>query len=266
MRAMRMAGLAVCCVATVMAGVASGEPGRPRLVATQQAGPGDWGASRFDEATGLWFSQAVDADGTPVSEVKGVELTLRKKVKRPGHVVIDLSASGESVSISVTRDRVDLKVGRRRLRFDPTRATEADYDAVRRVLAESRALSRLRIAASGVTAGTRKSSHGFDLLATEALLGLVAGDPSAAVQLKERIRAEIEGVQVQPVRRMIGECYRGWRQEVYSAMIDAETCVSSFAFWNVPMRNLCMLDWTIRVESAWFEYLSCSASQFIRIQ
>jgi hypothetical protein len=48
-------------------------------------------------------------------------------------------------------------------------------------------------------------------------------------------------------------------------MLAGEDCVNDFAIWNVPMRNLCNFEFTLRVEAAWFEFLGCSFTRAIRL-
>ena len=37
-----------------------------------------------------------------------------------------------------------------------------------------------------------------------------------------------------------------------------QSCLNSFAVYN-PMRQVCAFIWTLQVESAWFQFLSCSS-------
>jgi hypothetical protein len=48
-------------------------------------------------------------------------------------------------------------------------------------------------------------------------------------------------------------------------MAEAESCLNDFAIWNVPMRNLCYLNWTLRAEAAWFEFVGCSLGSGIAL-
>jgi hypothetical protein len=234
--------------------------------AAGQAPPaGDPGASRYDEPTGLWFTRQVDAAGRVTSEVTGKELSIRKRFAE-GRVSVELRVGKRALQVSASPTEVDIRSGSSRLRFDPARATEADYDRAKELLAQSRVVSRLRSAVAGVQGDLLEAPEGFDLLLTDALVGILDGDPRATMRAREGLRRRVIGVGLRPAAAgIIGACYAEYRIEAYNAFVEAEQCLNSFAIWNIPMRNLCNLEWTIRAEAAWFEFVGCSLGRAVRL-
>jgi hypothetical protein len=45
---------------------------------------------------------------------------------------------------------------------------------------------------------------------------------------------------------------------VLQASYQLESCIASFAVYN-PLRQVCAAVWILQIESAWFQFLSCSA-------
>jgi hypothetical protein len=224
----------------------------------------DPAVSQYDEPTQLWFTRQIDADGRLISEVKGKELSITKTFAND-RLTLEVRAGSQSLSIAVAHRQIEIKSGRKTVRFDPAQTTESQYDAVKNLLGQSRVVGRLRSAVAGLSTGVREGPGGFDLLATEALVALLDGDPTAAQRLKERIRGELLGVGVQPARRTNGECFDEYKREQYLAFLAAENCVNDFSFWNVPAQNLCYLEWLIRLEASWFEFLGCSIARAVRL-
>jgi hypothetical protein len=228
---------------------------------------GDALASQYDEITGLWFTAQLDRQGQISSEVKGRDLSIVKSLT-DGQVRLEITAGKNHLTIIASPGAVELTAGKRRVRFDPKQATEGDYDAAKRLLAESRVVGRLRAAAAVLGANAAETPHATDLLLTDALVGLLDGDPGAAARIRERVRTRIAGARVVPAAARggaIGDCYNEYRNEVYDAMMDAERCVDDFPIWNVPMRNLCNLEFTLRSEAAWFEFLGCTFTRVVRM-
>ena len=53
-------------------------------------------------------------------------------------------------------------------------------------------------------------------------------------------------------------CWDTYQRLVVAAANALQSCLASFAVYN-PMRNACAFVWTLQVESAWFQFLSCSS-------
>lgn len=222
-------------------------------------------SSRFDEATGLWFTRQADSAGKITSEVRGRDLSVTKTFAE-GRLTLDIKAGKQSLWISVSRQQIEIRTGRKRLRFDPARASEEQYHEAKELLAQSRVVSRLRSAAAGVSAAVQNAPEGFEFLLTDAVVAVLDGDPTATRRLKDRFRERLLGLGMQPAAAgAIGNCYDEYRREVYNAMMDADACVNDFEVWNVPMRNLCYFEWTIRVEGAWFEFVGCTLSRAVQL-
>jgi hypothetical protein len=225
----------------------------------------DLAAPRYDDATGLWFTKDLRAPGEAASEVKGRDFSVRKTHKG-GRIVLQVKAGKDSLTVSVASNAIEIRTRKRVVRFDPTRATEDHYHSAKAALAESRVVGRLRASAAALSAATTNSAEGFDFLLTEAIVAILDGDPSPVERLKARVRNQVVGVGMQAVRRAIGDCYDQWRGEALDAMLEAESCVNDFPIWDVVMRNLCYLNWTMRAEAAWFEFVGCSLGTALRLR
>ncbi|MGE3843130.1 MAG: hypothetical protein AB7I50_16270 [Vicinamibacterales bacterium] len=222
-------------------------------------------SSRFDEATGLWFTRHVDGSGRVKSEVTGRELTVTKQFA-DGRLDLEIKTGKQALSIAVSKYLIDIRSGKKRVRFDPTKATEDDYSQAKELLAHSRVVSRLRSAAAGIGSTVLAAPEGFEFLLTDSIVAILDGDPTATRRLKDRFRERLLGLGMQPAAAgAIGNCYDEYRREVYNAMMDTDACINDFEVWNVPMRNLCYFEWTIRVEGAWFEFVGCTLSRAVQL-
>lgn len=240
--------------------------GRAQAPAARAGQASDVLKAQYDELTNLWFTAQVDAQGRPSSEVKGRDLSIRKSIEN-NQITLEISSGKRTLTVKASPTLVELRTGRRVVRFDPTKATEDHYDGAKALLAESRVVARLRAAAAGTGRDVLNGPQGTDLLLTEALVALLDGDPGAAERVKGRVREQVlgTGLQVAAAGGAIGDCYTEYRNAIYEAFMEAERCVSDFSVFNVPMRNLCNLEFTIRAEAIWFEFLGCSLGRAIRV-
>jgi hypothetical protein len=238
------------------------EQGRARLAAA--APSSSTAGQRYDEPTGLWITNEVDSSGDTVIHAKGNSFSVRKSMKR-GTVTLAIQAGRDTLNLGISGTQITVTSGKRTVRFDPTRATEQHYHAVKQLLAASKVVARLRLAAASLSPATVASPEGVSFLLTEALVALLDGDSSAVDRLKARARAERIGTGVRKARAATNTCWEQYVSEAYDAMIDAERCVNDFEVWNVVMRNLCYLHWTLRAESAWFQFVGCTMGSGIRL-
>ncbi len=96
-----------------------------------------------------------------------------------------------------------------------------------------------------------------------------AGHRSAAVRTARRSRRvaapqPVDHGEVRaPVPQSAGagtrpSCWDIYQRLVVAAANALESCLASFAVYN-PLRQACAFVWTLQVESAWFQFLSCSS-------
>jgi hypothetical protein len=263
MRSMWMVGLMVGTFGVAPDAAAAALACQP-VALLRPAQTGDPAAAVYDDATDLWFTQQIDVQGRPVSQIRGKQLSVDKTVV-DGRLILDVRAGNRSLVLTLAADAVEVRSGRRVARFDPRRATKAHYDTAKEVLAHSKVVARLRSVAAGVGRGVLDSPQGFDLQATDAIVALFDGDPSSAARLRERVRQQLFGVRARPAGLKIGDCWDEWKQYAFDAFGDLEECIKSFGVWNVPMRNLCNLTFTMQSTLVWYEMLGCTLGRAIRL-
>lgn len=254
----------VLVMAGTSVGAASEPPGKARLVRVGQSAEAL--KAQYDELTNLWFTTQVDAQGQPSSEVKGRDLQIKKSFANR-QLTLEIKAGSRALTIKASPALVELRTGRRVVKFDPQKATEANYDAAKQLLAESRVVGRLRAAAAATNSKILDGPQGTDLLLSDALVGLLDGDPGASERVRGQMRDRMlgKGLTVAAAGGYIGDCYTEYRNAIYEAFMEAERCVSDFSVFNVPMRNLCNLEYTLRAEAIWFEFIGCSFGRAVRL-
>jgi hypothetical protein len=165
--------------------------------------------------------------------------------------------------LTVTRRAAQVSVVRRNraVEFGVDALAETDLDQLQHLLAGSSAVRQFRALKSRLAAPTRGTVLGAAVAVIDAQLGVLNGEPPAPIAMVP----SAEGASVSAMTAVDGEaggdpstCYAQWEREVIAAWKDFEECAASFAWYN-PVGNLCAFAWTLRAESAWFRFLSCSA-------
>lgn len=190
------------------------------------------------------------------------DLRLEKRVMANGEAVIVLQAGSDTVTVNVTAAAIVVRRGRNEVMLPVNSPDEEQMLAVQQVLAGSRAVRRLRTVAARLEKGNGKDKEGpgrIGIAMTDALIGFLTGDTEAPARFSSRMRAE-RAARVRPASFAGGEfgCYRKWEAEVLIAWSEYEACLDDFAWWN-PIREACTIRYLVWVESAWFEFLGCSA-------
>jgi hypothetical protein len=209
---------------------------------------------RFDKAN-LTVSAGLASDGSIQVEATGGDLGVRKRVQSDGRYTVDLQTPGDKVTLGVTESSITVTRGRKTvtLRAD---APQGQFDELRKMLADSRAIDLLRSAGAEFEASEEDSAASTPIVLVDALVGSLTGDVGAsrraARTLSRRARA-----QLRPVGRPT-TCYYQWEQSIIWAYMELEQCFYSGAFF--PM--WCNLRWTLQAESAWFSFIACSGFGF----
>jgi hypothetical protein len=209
---------------------------------------------RFNNAN-LAVSAGIASDGSIQIEAAGGDLGFRKRVQSDGRYTVELQAPGDKVTLGVAETSITVTRGRKTvaLRAD---ASQSEFDDLRKMLADSRAIDLLRSAGATFEASEEESAAATPIVLVDALVGTLTGDVGAsrraARTLSKRARA-----QLRPAGRP-NTCYYQWEQSIIWAYMELEECYFSGAFY--PM--WCNLRWTLQAESAWFGFIACSGFGF----
>lgn len=195
-------------------------------------------------------------DGSIEIAGRGGELTIRKTVQQHGAVVLELVAGGDRVILQVAEHTVSVRRGAKEVVISHVGVTEDDLDQVRRLLAGSRAIVLLRRIGAAVLAAQDDSPTATALLMADAIAGMFTGDGGAPARIARHFGRHAVG---RLRRAALGtDCYREWEQLVMRAMDEFLTCLVETG-WFGPLQYLCSFRWLLQVESAWFQFLSCSS-------
>ena len=248
---MRSRGVVVgTLLASVMAGpaVAGPEP-HPRTIRVLQQ----------DTELGLTMETTAAPDGALVVTAQAAGLTIDKRVYSDGRFDVRI-AIGKADRVVIAADADGISVATARdttIRLNP--AADADYESkaqrVRGWLASSTAVGRFRQLVDVLERRGGRDPEALSLRATGALVAELLGDPGAARRFGERVAG---GAGFRKAQQYTYSCFDIYQRLVLQASYQLESCIASFAVYN-PLRQVCAAVWILQVESAWFQFLSCSA-------
>ncbi len=220
---------------------------RPVVAAARAAGQ-----VRHYPKPNLTFSASTTVEGEVQLDATGGDFGFRKKVQSSGRYTLDLEAGRDKVTLLVTENDITIKRGGEVIIVTPD-APEAIADSARRLLADSRAVRKLRSAGAMFEAAEDDSPAASALVLSDAVIGALTGDVGAprrvARFLSRRARAISRSAGQRPP-----SCYSQWEQTMMWVWMDFEECA---VLWNLP-GGWCTARWTLQTESAWFSLLSCS--------
>lgn len=213
------------------------------------------GQVRHFEKANLTVSAGTTADGSIQIEARGSDLGFRKRVQSTGRYTVELEAPRDKVTLGVTESSISVTRGKKTVTVGPD-SPQSQFDDVRKMLADSRAIDLLRSAGAEFEASEEDSAASTPILLVDALVGSLTGDVGAsrraAKQLSRRARAQLRSV------GRPNTCYYQWEQSILWAYMELEECYYSGYFF--PM--WCNLRWTMQAESAWFGFIACSGFGF----
>ena len=211
---------------------------------------------------GLSAGVRMETDGALSVTATAGELAIRKQVYADGRFVVRVATRGDDrLIISGTANGLTVAYGRDsavELHAD----RDSDYDGkarrVRGWLARSDAVQRFRQINEALERQDAVSPEALSLRVTGALLAELLGDPGAAQRLSRSIATRLAHGLRKAQAGHTPSCWDTYQRLVVAAANALESCLNSFAVYN-PMRNACAFVWTLQVESAWFQFLSCSS-------
>ncbi len=211
---------------------------------------------------GLSAGVRMEADGALAVSATAGELTVRKQVYADGRFVVRVATQGDDrLLISGTANGLQVAYGREAA-LDLRADRDSDYDGkarrVRGWLARSDAVQRFRQINEALEQQDAMSPEALSLRVTGALLAELLGDPGAAQRVSRSITARLAHRLRKAQAGHTPTCWDTYERLVVAAANSLQSCLNSFAVYN-PMRNVCAFVWTLQVESAWFQFLSCSS-------
>lgn len=211
---------------------------------------------------GLSSGVTMETDGGLVVTATAGDLTVRKQVYADGRFVVRVATRGDDrLLISGAADGMRVSYGSAgviSLQADRDGDYEIRAGRVRGWLARSAAVQRFRQINEALEQQDAISPEALSLRVTGALLAELLGDPGAAQRLGRSITARL-GQRVRKAQAgHTPSCWGIYERLVVAAADALQSCLASFAVYN-PMRQACSLVWVLQVESAWFQFLSCSS-------
>lgn len=232
---------------------------RPRTALAAAAAPPaarPVGQVRQFEKLDLTIGAGATADGAIQIEARTGDLGFRKKLQSDGRYTLDLEVPGDRISIGVTENGVTVERSGTTIAVSPE-MSQSQLADVRRMFADSRAIDLLRAAGADIEASEEDSAAVVPLVLADSLVGTLTGDVGAARRaarlLSRRARAQFRPVQTRP-----NTCYQQWQNAVLWAYMDWEECVFLWDWWF----GWCSLRWSMEVDSAWFQFITCSGFGF----
>ena len=217
-------------------------------------------AIQNDAELGLTTSTAVASDGAFVVSAQAAGLTIDKRVYSDGRFDVRIALGAEDrVVIAADADGISVSAaGERTLRVNPA-VDDGHEETGRRVrgwLAASGAVARFRQLVDALDRRGARDPEALSLRATGALVAELLGDPGAARRFGQSVAGG--GGALRKVQQYTQSCWDVYQRLVLQASYQLESCIASFAVYN-PLRQVCAAVWILQVESAWFQFLSCSA-------
>lgn len=209
---------------------------------------------RHFERPGITFSANTTVDGAIQVEGRGGDLSFRKKVFYDGRFTVELEAPRDKVALALSEHAITITRGKKTIKLTPE-GSDDDFDNVRRLLADSRAVRLLRSAGAAFEATEDDSAAAASLLLADALVGVLTGDVGAPRRVSNRLTRHARA-QMRPVAAGTN-CYYQWEQAVVVAQFELLDCYGDVGMASY-LAYLCSARWYLQVESYWFTLLTCS--------
>ncbi len=239
--------------------------GQGRRDAESPARPG---YQEYDRVTDATFTTSTDAGGNAVFHVKGGDFSFEKVVSPTGDATIRLSQGKDVVSIALNQSGFHVTRGRRGVRFDPRSESIDKLDAVRSLLAGSRAVrSFKRLAASLENRDEAEEDGALAIVALidGAIVQLLDGDVDAPKRIGRRVtRKQRAALRLAAARRapdMFRDCVGLYEVSLMDAFSHYERCwvdANDSSSWTRGlMAKLCEWEWALRSQQYVWQFIGC---------
>lgn len=188
-------------------------------------------------------------DGATVLNVVAKGVTLRK-LFYPDHTELAIAAKGRELKVVVSATGIQAFADSAQA-FHARRGAPGSLDNMRAVLGGSPVVPIARALARAAAVGNPRVAE--TLRTTEALLGLLSGDPQAL--------DSVVALQNTPVLRRAQstqECWESYRRDATRAHAEYEFCVRSTRWYEVDTRLGCGVEYVLRAEMAMSWLVACN--------
>jgi hypothetical protein len=225
-----------------------------RREATGPAAPRPATQVRYNDEAGLAFTTTATATGDIAIEARNAELTFHKIVSAGGRFTLELGSARDKVGLRFDEHAVTVSRGKKTVALTFSRATEDDYDSVRRLLADSRAVLLLRTAAAAFERDESDSAESAAVVMADAVVGALSGDVGAVGRTSRRLSRHARG----GLRNIAAgtSCYESYEQGVTRADYEYWQC-NWDVYPNPFLMRLCQVRFIVWAESLWFSFLTC---------
>ena len=214
--------------------------------------------TRNDRAD-LTFEVRPAPSGALAIHAAGGELTVRKTVLQGGSWTLELQARNDRVSVSVSEQVINVLRDKTSVAVQLGAPSDERLLAVRRLLADSGAVTLFRGASAAIEASEDDAPASVAVLMADAVVGLLTGDVGAP----RRIARHVARHTLSRERRigMGTDCYAVWEQRVMAAWTDYTNCIMEVNPWAM-LQIACAARWSLMVESYWWAFIACSSIPF----
>lgn len=214
--------------------------------------------TRNDRAD-LTFELRPAPDGAVAVGAGGGELTIRKTVLPGGSWTLELLARNDRVTVSVAEHAVNVSRDKKSITVSLGSTGDDRLLAVRRLLADSRAVALFRGASAAIEASEDDAPASASVLMADALVGFLTGDVGAP----RRIARHLARHALSREQRigMATDCYAVWEQRVMAAWTEYTSCIMDVNPWAM-LQIMCAARWSLMVEAYWWAFIACSSIPF----
>jgi hypothetical protein len=179
-----------------------------------------------------------------------------------GHFTFEIVSGNDRVDIRLSKLGLHVARGAARIDFTADGLGAIDLRRVRAALAGSKAIAQYHTLAASLSNDRSTAAYGVRL--GNAILGQFLGEGQPAtsgglIAATKMPASPLSERRFQFVRT--SDCWGSYENEVTRAQNDLVSCTigATMSFWPDLYLTGCQLEWAVRVEGYWFEYLSCEA-------
>lgn len=221
-----------------------------------------------DRATNTSFTATTDAAGNAVLILKGGDFVLEKVVAHTGDATLRLSQGKDVATIALSQHGFQVARGQKSARFDPRSDSESKLDAIRSILAGSRAVRSFKRLIAALEQRDESEEDGplaLSTLVDGAVVYLLDGDADAPRRIAKRItrkqRASLRAVNAKRAPGMFIDCIGLYQVSLLSAWGQFESCYiesTSYSWWSSGLvYQLCEWEWMIRSYQYIWQFIGC---------
>ncbi|MGE3956301.1 MAG: hypothetical protein AB7H96_06240 [Vicinamibacterales bacterium] len=213
--------------------------------------------TRNDRADVTFEVRPTVDNSVEVSAVTG-DLRVTKRVQGNGEFTLQVATGDDQVTIAMSGRGLNVTRNRKTLDLPRASRDERRSAEARRLLVDSPALTRYRVAADALMETDDRSPAAMALIIADATVGMLTGDVGAPRRIARQL-AQRGQRNLRPAGLAI-DCFTLMEQRMVEAWNDYLACYISVT--NNPFYvfywEMCAARWTLQVESYWFSFLSCS--------